>query len=293
MKSDTPFDYPAIYIAASKLSDSSQKTYLLLLRMEYGLLILASILSLDLDNSRLYYAHSAFIFIISLAVLLYRSKTKPEQFWYKGRALAESIKTSTWRYCMRAAPFEGAADHRLAKAEFRNLLKSVLEANRHIGERIPPDSAANDQITTSMDTVRGLDLEERKNLYEVNRIREQRLWYQTKAAYNKKRESQWVALCVFIYFMAILFTLMRITYPEWKLWPNDTLIVIASSIVGWVQIKKFNELSSAYTLTAHEIGILQGKISEVDSESSFSEFVNEAELAFSREHTQWVARQNL
>ena len=59
-----------------------------------------------------------------------------------------------------------------------------------------------------------------------------------------------------------------------------------------MQIKKFNELTSAYTLTAHEIGIIQGRLEEVDSEEDLSEFINEAELAFSREHTQWVARQN-
>jgi hypothetical protein len=58
-----------------------------------------------------------------------------------------------------------------------------------------------------------------------------------------------------------------------------------------MQIKKFSELSSAYSLTAHEIGIIEDRIDEADTEDEFSDFVNEAELAFSREHTQWLARQ--
>jgi len=66
---------------------------------------------------------------------------------------------------------------------------------------------------------------------------------------------------------------------------------MASSIIGWTQIKRFTELASAYTLTAHEIGIVVTSLDEATDERSFSNVVNESELAFSREHTQWVARQ--
>ena len=68
-------------------------------------------------------------------------------------------------------------------------------------------------------------------------------------------------------------------------------MVAASAVLGWMQIKKFNELASAYTLTALEISLIEDKLREVETEAELSEFVNEAELAFSREHTQWVARQ--
>ncbi len=192
---------------------------------------------------------------------------------------------------MRAAPFEDADSIVIPRGEFRNHLKSVLETNRHIGERVPPDSAANAQITPSMEATRALGLDERKSYYDTHRIREQRRWYQSKATSNKRRGFGWVVACVVVYALAIASVLLRIAYPEWKLWPTEPLIVAASSMLGWIQIKKFNELASAYALTAHEIGIIQGRVAEVDSESAFSEFINGAELAFSREHTQWVARQ--
>ncbi|HCB7267327.1 TPA: SLATT domain-containing protein, partial [Escherichia coli] len=38
----------------------------------------------------------------STGLLLYMAVQKPEKEWYGCRALAESIKTSTWRYMMRA-----------------------------------------------------------------------------------------------------------------------------------------------------------------------------------------------
>ncbi|PWF23003.1 DUF4231 domain-containing protein [Corticimicrobacter populi] len=284
--------YPALYSGASDLSRKSQSAYLWLLRMEYSLLIVAAFFSMNQSPGRIMgYAH-AFIFVALAGLLIYRSKTKPEQDWYKGRALAESIKTSTWRYCMRASPFGDVAEVRIRRAEFRNHLREILQANRHIGDRIPPDSAADDQVTSSMDEVRALSLDSRKEFYLKKRIKEQRAWYASKAGYNKKCSRRWVVCCVATYGLAIALVTIRPAFPEWSIWPFEPLIVLASSIIGWMQIKKFNELNSAYTLTAHEIGIIQGRIEEIDSEEDFSDFVNEAELAFSREHTQWVARQN-
>ena len=285
------FIFPALYTGASQLSAGSRTSYLRFIGCEYALLIAAAVLSLDLSNAPTYFVAYAFVFLGSLAVLITRSWKQPEQDWYKGRALTESIKTSCWRYCMRAEPFGDADDVAKRRAEFRNHLRAILEANRHIGGRIPPDAAANDQITASMETTRALPLDDRKAFYEEHRIREQRTWYARKAGMNKRASNWWMIAGIAAYAVAILLVLLRIAFPEHKIWPIEPLIVIASSIVGWTQIKKFNELASSYTLTAYEIGIIQSRIQEVKGEAEFSDFINEAEQAFSREHTQWVARQ--
>lgn len=285
------FSYPALYETASQLSAESQTSFLRLIRGEYALLILAATLSLDLSKDRLFFVFYAFVFLASLGVLITRTWKKPEQDWYRGRALAESIKTSCWRYCMRAEPFGDADSLTVRRSEFRNHLRAILDANHHIGERIPPDAAANDQITPSMEATRALSLDERKAFYEAHRIREQRAWYARKAGANRTASRWWMIGGIAAYALAILLVLLRIAYPEPEIWPIEPLIVVASSIVGWTQVKKFNELASSYTLTAHEIGIMQSRVLEVTKEEEFSEFVNDAEQGFSREHTQWVARQ--
>ena len=285
------FEYPALYDTASQLSAASQKLYLSLIRMEYGLLVLAATLALDISSERLFFVSYALVFLALLGILILRSWKKPEQDWYKGRALAESIKTSCWRYCMRAEPFDDLSEPNVRRAEFRNFLKAILEANRHIGESMPPDSAANDQITAGMDLTRALPLQDRKKVYELFRIREQRTWYAKKASGNKRASRRWVVAGGSLYALGRLLVLLRIVYPDPEIWPIEPIIVAAASVVGWTQIKKFNELASSYTLTAHEIGIIQSRIEEVNSDIEFSEFVNDAEQAFSREHTQWVARQ--
>lgn len=287
------FAFPALYNTANQLSAGSQSLFLWLVRFEYALLFVAALLSMELSNRPGYYVACAFVFVASLAVMIVRSLRKPEQDWYKGRALAESIKTSCWRYCMRAEPFGDADKLSVRRAEFRNYLKAILEANRHIGERMPADSAAEDQVTRSMEETRALSLEARKAYYELHRIRDQRQWYSRKAGGNKKASRWWFVAAIVAYTVALGLVLVRISFPEWQLWPIEPVIVVASSIIGWTQVKRFNELASSYTLTAHEIGIIQGRVAEIEDEKEFSEFVNDAERAFSREHTQWVARQEV
>lgn len=67
----------------------------------------------------------------------------------------------------------------------------------------------------------------------------------------------------------------------------------ASAVLTWVQAKKYNELNSSYALAAHEIVLIKGEAVSVQDESHLSEFVVNSESAFSREHTQWVARKSV
>ncbi|MGO7018498.1 DUF4231 domain-containing protein [Rhizobium leguminosarum] len=286
------FEFPALYATANRISNNSQFFFLLLVRAEYLLLFGAAVASMNFYVAPIYFIIPAVLLICSLVILVVRSLSKPEQQWYQGRALAESIKTSCWKYCMRGEPFGDSDSLPKRRAEFRQYLVEILHANKFIGDRTPADDSAGDQITTSMENARTLSLEERIKYYDTRRIREQRLWYAKRASANKKASKYWVAVGVIAYGIAIVLSLLRITKPDFPFWPIEPIIVVASSILGWAQIKKFNELASSYALTAHEIGILQAKIIEIKTENEFSQFVIEAEQAFSREHTQWVARQH-
>jgi len=284
-------DYPALYRSADESSNTEQSEYLNLLRLEYAFLFVAAVMSMQFSDSPLYYSVYALVFILAAVVLLFRASRKPEQDWYRCRALAESIKTSTWRYMMRAEPFLDANTVQQPRAEFRNFLTEILRANSHIGSRIANRIADEEQITLKMEDVRALNLEQRKAIYREHRIANQRTWYAKKSSDNKKSSKRWVAFTVIIYIFATITVLVKIAKPDWNLLPTEPLTVLAASLIAWIQVKKFNELASSYSLTAHEIGILLPRLDEVRDEESFSDFVNEAELAFSREHTQWVARQ--
>ncbi len=285
----TELAFPALYNDADAASANAQKEYLRLIKGEYALLFVAAILTMQTFNSVPFYIFYALIFIVSLVLMLLRTLKRPDQDWYKCRALAESIKTATWRYAMRAEPFDDARTQD-ARRDFRSLLKEIFDANQHIGARISGLNPDGQQMTPSMDQIRDKGLEDRCKIYLDSRIRDQRTWYRNKSKSNKKIMNFWIGVCVVVYLAAAASVLYRISDPVTVL-PIEPLIVVASSIVGWMQIKKFSELSSAYALTAHEIGIIEGRMVDMIDDEKFSQFVNEAELAFSREHTQWVARQ--
>jgi len=283
-------DYPALFLDADKASNRFQRSFLLLVFGEYFSLFAAAVFSMSFLDGVAYHVLFAGVFFIGLIFLISRALSKPDQWWYRCRALAESVKTLTWRYMMHATPFDRADAE--ARIEFRTQLGLILRENLETGKRITEDQSGSDQITSVMDGIRAKSREERVSFYLKHRVEEQRNWYRKKAGANRKAARRWVWLSGICYVGAGSMVLCRIAYPNWSIWPIEPLIVVAASIVGWVQIKKYNELSAAYTVTAHEIGLIPTTIDNPSNDALLSEFVNDAEQAFSREHTLWLARQS-
>jgi hypothetical protein len=192
---------------------------------------------------------------------------------------------------MGAEPFATSDDIRDARREFSAHIRQILTFNREVGERLSELSADKPQVTNFMDPQRSRPLVERREIYLKARIREQRSWYVSKARINRRRHNLWVVISVLIYGIAISIVLAKLRWASVGYLSSDPFLVLAAAAIGWIQVKKHSELASIYTLTAHEIGLIETRIHDATDETEFSEFVNEAELAFSREHTQWVARQ--
>ena len=102
----------------------------------------------------------------------------------------------------------------------------------------------------------------------------------------------WFCIMVGFHAAAIFLLLIQIANPEWDLLPTEALIVAAGGVLTWIQIKKYQDNSTAYSLTAHEIGFIRQGSESAKTEEQLSDFVKDAENAFSREHTQWVARKD-
>ena len=279
--------FPALFRGADAASNRHQSRYLLAIKVEYTLLVFASAISLVFVKSQNGAIAFSIVLILAIAVLFYRTLSKPEQDWYECRALAESIKSMTWRYVMKSEPFLN--DN--ARETFRDHLQELFSVNKSIAKKIDPTWLEGDQITDQMDRVRSFNLEGRLNHYSSSRVADQRTWYANKARWNWKRSIIWSALVALAYASACVLSILRIKYSEFGFWPVDPAVVIASSLIGWTQIKKYSELATAYKVPASEIGLIIPKMNAVGDDEALSEFVSKAESAFSREHTMWVARQ--
>lgn len=282
-------DYPALYTAADLAAQENQQSFLFALAGNLLSLGIAAALSVMNYHARWFSVVQATVLLGSVALTIFLSTREPQRLWYGTRALAESVKTITWRFMMRAEPFERGDVE--ARQHFVAALRKIFHSNQQVSAQAVKMQDGN-QITNMMLSNRLMSLSERKALYSRTRIGEQHQWYMEKARQNVRASKFWFYGLVTVNAAAILFAFGRAMFPGVDHWPTDFFVVASGCIMAWLQTKRFQELGASYTLTAHEIGLLRADMPEGEDERAFSAFVADAENAFSREHTQWVARRD-
>lgn len=284
----TEDEFPSLYVDANRVSIETQDRF----TTSTKVVIIASLTTGLIGN--LYTSKIAVIvqIVCALAVLTsacYLLFGKPQKIWYSTRALAESIKTISWRYVARADPFNG--DDIQAALKFRQSVSELLRANSE-ASALRFESAHTELITNKMNEIRYSSLEERKRDYLEFRINDQLNWYREKSKWNNRRSKFWYSSLLISSLAALIVSLFRMDYDVPL--QVDWIFSVPIAILSWVQIKKYQELASSYSLTAHEIILAKNEIEALDEdEKRFSDFVSNTESAFSREHTQWYARKDL
>ena len=282
--------FPALYCAADAASEAAQKALLKAHQVNYFLLIAGAVTAL-LGPSRWFAVLSALLFLASLLAYVYIQQQDFQGLWYRARALAESVKTATWRLVMSAHPFSKKTEQENLEL-FRRLLAELLQENRGIGQHLAGDWSGQDQVTPEMLSVLREPYDTKKIRYLNDRIDDQRKWYAKKSGENRAASASFFYWTCGAYAIAIALLLVRIGMPDAPYLPIEVFAVVASSFIGWKQIKRFDELASAYGLTAHELGIVKSGYESVGDPDYLASFVSDAENAFSREHTQWAARRD-
>lgn len=282
-------DFPALYKSADSASLKAQSAYFNALKCYLILLIIAALVSFSYPANVYAAIASASLFLITLGILIWLKVQKPEDTWYNGRAVAESVKTRTWRWMMKAEPYESDGPNEQVQKEFLNDLKAILNQNRSLSHELEWTPDLGEAISGAMIDIRSLPWEKRLEVYVSERINNQSHWYSKKSQLNKRLSKQWFVVSIVLHSLAILLLLYRIKEPSASL-PIEVVATAASAVLTWVQAKKHNELNSSYALAAHEIVLIKGESVSVTEENHLSEFIINSESAFSREHTQWVAR---
>lgn len=282
-----------LYQSANSASIREQKKYFAGIGIYLFILIIAALfafLSADNPNPTTKII-STLLFLFSLAILIWLRISKPDDIWYNGRAVAESVKTRAWRWMLRAEPYEDSEDVEIMRRKFVWDLKTILQQNKNLIGKLGIGASIEEPITDKMIQIRELSLVDRLEVYRKERIQNQALWYTKKAKFNKGKSTTWFWITVILHIIAVILLLYNIKEPELRL-PIEIIAVAASSVLTWLQSKKHNELSSSYSLTAHEIMLIKAETNRITTESELSEYIMNCENAFSREHTQWVARKN-
>ena len=111
----------------------------------------------------------------------------------------------------------------------------------------------------------------------------------TKANYNRVHARFWrvamLALEVGGAFAALL-VLIRVTSVS----VDGVLASIIASAGAWLEVRQFENLASAYNLTATELSLARAEGEAVSAEEGWPDYVGATEDAISREHTMWLVR---
>jgi hypothetical protein len=231
---------------------------------------------------------AAVSFVVVLVIQIRRNTSKPEQAWYDGRAVAESVKSLAWKYAVGSRPFtmdDGPSEtaDRLLSARLQDIVRQMDDPQLSMALR-----GEDQQISPTMRALRAQSLEIRKESYLKGRVQDQRSWYSSKAKWNQQRVASSNLLLIAVAFIGICAGLARAV----GLSPLDFLGLAATVMVTIFTLLRLNQhetLARAYHITAKELTTISQNLDSVQTETEWSSFVAEAEEAISREHTLWLA----
>ncbi|MFZ3576279.1 DUF4231 domain-containing protein [Tenacibaculum finnmarkense] len=287
-------DFPNYYQASDSTSIKSQKNYLNIIRVDLIAMIFAAFLAIysfqNVEYKFWIYSLTGLVLLIGLILTIILKSKKFEDTWYQGRALAESSKTLTWRFTMCAEYFEFDLDASIVKERFIERIREVANEFKDLSKSMDSKILNKEIVTAKMLELRTLSMNERKEYYLSNRIKDQQDWYSNKAEWNKKRYNFWFWVIIASQTIAIISIVILIIKPEsnWNI--IGLLTTVASSAISWLQIKQHQEQKQAYTTASEELNFIKELSYKVKTEEELSEFILDSENAISREHTLWLAQ---
>lgn len=286
-------EYPSVYVAADRAALRKQKWYFWSVRVELSALVVAAIpagLALQdwlgrAPGNQLAGFLTAGFLVIGLVARLFRFARKFEERWFESRALAESVKVETWRFVMRAEPYQKGD----GKAMFAERLAKLAESARDVfGDLDEQDALSVSHVTDSMAALRVADLKHRRERYVQDRVAEQQRWYRSKAAIFDKRDSKWATAAHLFEGAAVLYALVA-AFGGLELGIMGVLTTFAAALAAWIQSKDFRRLATTYNLVAHDLTTI-ATVTHPQTEPGLRSLVDEVERTLSREHTLWLDR---
>ena len=288
MVDESKLVFPGLFALADGTSLNGQRRFITATKIQLGLLLVAGgIGALTWETRSMNFAALAAgcAFLIAGAFRLRQLTGTPAQTWYEGRAAAESVKTLSWLYAVGGAPFPTTLSAEEAHTQFEEQLSALVTDL----ESIAPGSAVEHRPTESMDNLRRMSLQARRDAYRKGRIQDQQTWYSSKARDNGRKARLWSRMVLGFEALGAVGAFLS----AFKVVEIDMLGLAgagAATGAAWLETKQHDNLASAYNVAAQELESILSLIGAQENEHMWTQFVADAEQAISREHTLWRAR---
>ncbi|MBB4966964.1 DUF4231 domain-containing protein [Saccharothrix violaceirubra] len=272
---------PGFFHDAEREAARAQYQTLWWSRIRLGGALLAALggaLTWKVDGFEVWAAVAVAGFCLALVTELLLAFKRPERQWYSARAVAESLKSLSWRFAVAGFPFDGAD----ARALLRERARGIV--TRYEGLHL---TAENPYVTERMLTLRAAPFAERKSAYLQCRVLDQKDWYSRNARKNEDRVNQWRAVLIAGEMVAIVLAGCR----AFGVWDADWSGVLAALVAGgaaWIGLKRHSSLATTYSLAARDLALIHASLVEA-GEETWPAAVAEVEETIGREHALWLA----
>lgn len=287
-----PSVYPALFVSADDASRRGREGHTRLVGAQLLLLLLAALLSLSypiLQPISIQWERAIAAAFLALAIvvkLAIRLRAFDGQ-WFDGRAVAETVKTATWRYAMRISPFDGPDER--ADERFLRTIIDALDSRRDLAMHLAPTTREATQITPWMRRLRAAPFPTRKAVYVAERVTDQIDWYTGKSHANRRAALRWFWVG-FAFEAAALLVAIGIVAAVDAPDVVGLLATVSVAATAWTQFGRNDELCKSYMLAANELLRLRVLLEGAETEAKLAEIVASTEAAISREHTMWMAK---
>ncbi|MFC1621272.1 DUF4231 domain-containing protein [Candidatus Omnitrophota bacterium] len=286
--------YPTTFKNAETASSFHKKNCILLEKIKYGAIILASFIAIFPFNSivGLHWPSlfSGLALLTAIVVLFVEKNLEHQKGWYESRALAEAVKAESWK-------FRCACGYYLKDRSESDIILDFLKYLSKIRTELPSTnnvtgcSIVGNEISHEMKNSRSLPLKERAILYKNSRIEEQIRWYSDKAKTTSNNYRNYFIGAVGCLLAGVTFAGARFLGHLNQFSFAGFLSAVTLTLFGWMQIRRYETLSIAYTKVVTELrAIAQALTDTVQDDKDLDICVRDAELVISKEHTIWVTK---
>jgi ABC-type multidrug transport system fused ATPase/permease subunit len=288
--------YPGLYRYADSASLRAQRAYQRFHQVYLGSLMLGSavgaIATLSITRlSVVLYTVMALVLAVGLLILWIMRARQDDKIWFDGRAIAESVKTTTWRFMMKVPPFH---EDDKADARFISQLREIREARPHLAKYIAATQVADGlSITDFMRAKRSASLEDKRAFYVSDRLADQKSWYAKKAKLNATSSTRWFWIVASLQISATILAVIQAVLKGLAINIVPAITTFAAAFAAWGQMKRYDELAQSYALAAQELEELESLARGKAAAEDFAQLIEQAENSISREHTMWCARRDV
>lgn len=208
-----------------------------------------------------------------------------ENQWYDGRAAAESAKSLTFKYAVGGEPYSVPSQN--ARGEYIDDLGAI--AAKLDRANSPVKVSADLPDLEQLDQIRDLGWEQRRVVYQTQRIEDQLAWYTKRAAEHRDAGRLWQRAVIGLNSVGVVGAVLKAT---------DTLhfdllslcATLAAAAAAWLSAVDHLRIARAYDFTATELEAVLKRCKAIANAEEWPGFVADAEETMSREHTLWEAR---